>query len=688
MPTTDSSTSSGESWEAGEADRPDSGRSALARRTEAQLAAITAALPRGEDRPGQRTMAVDVARAIEDDHHLIAQAGTGTGKSLAYLVPLLLSGRKTVVATATKALQDQLAGKDLPFLEDHLDVPFSSAVLKGRSNYLCRQRLHELTEATDQLALDGLDERVDDADIALLETWAAQTATGDRADLDREVPARVWSAVSVGPRECPGRTRCPQGHNCFAEHARDAAAEADVIVVNTHLYGLHLASGGMLLPEHDVVVIDEAHQLEDTISATAGVQLAPSRFASVARNVGAVVADESIVANLNAVGERLRDALADDVGRRIRGSLSADLEDAVSLARTRVEIAMAALRNVPDDGPGAPGPGANGAGDSSVAARKQRAMKSVTSLTDDLDAVLDIPPGSVAWIDGTEEHPVLEIAPIDVSDVLRPMLWERVVAVLTSATMPSTLATSLGIEPGTFDTIDVGTTFDYAENALLYGAASLPDPRTPAFDPATHDELEALITAAGGRTLSLFTSFRAMRDAADALRDRVPFPILTQDDLPKPALVAAFAADPETCLFATIGFWQGIDVPGPTLSLVTIDRIPFPRPDEPLLQARRERARADAFRIVDLPRAATMLAQGAGRLIRTSDDRGVVAIFDPRVATARSYRWDLVSALPPMRRTRERAEAEALLRSLRTRVPEQLARHDESTEPPGDARAQ
>ncbi len=659
MPHTDSPTSveasPHESEPAGHGRRPDS---PLAKQTAAQLASITAALPGGEDRPGQREMALDVARAIEEERHLIAQAGTGTGKSLAYLVPLILSGRKTIVATATKALQDQLAGKDLPFLAEHLDVPFESAVLKGRSNYLCRQRLHELTDASDQLALDGIDERIDDADVTMLEAWAKTTPTGDRADLDREVPQRVWSAVSVGPRECPGRTRCPKGESCFAEHARDAAAEADVIVVNTHLYGLHLASGAMLLPEHDVVVIDEAHQLEDTISATAGVQLAPSRFRSVAGNVGAVVADDTIGADLIAVGERVRDALSVDVGRRIRGALSIDLEDAVNLARARVEVAMAALRNVPDDGPGSK------TGDSSVGARKQRAMKSVTSLTDDLDAVLDVPPGSVAWIDGTEENPVLEIAPIDVSDVLRPMLWERVVAVLTSATVPPSLAVNLGIAPGTFDAIDVGTTFDYADHGLLYCAASLPDPRQPGFDVATHDELEGLITAASGRTLSLFTSFRAMREAAEELRGRLPFPILTQDDLPKPALIAAFAADRQTCLFATMGFWQGIDVPGPTLSLVTIDRIPFPRPDEPLLQARREKARADAFRVVDLPRAATMLAQGAGRLIRTSSDRGVVAILDPRVAKAKSYRWELVNALPPMRRTRVRAEAEAWLRDL------------------------
>jgi len=211
----------------------------------------------------------------------------------------------------------------------------------------------------------------------------------------------------------------------------------------------------------------------------------------------------------------------------------------------------------------------------------------------------------------------------------------------------------------------VGSPFDYQHQALLYCAAGLPDPRQPTFDEAVHDELAALIEAAGGRTMALFTSYRALHAAVEALRPRLDVPILAQDDLTKAALLGRFTDEPESCLFATMGFWQGVDVPGATLSLVTIDRLPFPRPDDPLLQARRERARADAFRVVDLPRAATLLAQGAGRLIRSTTDRGVVAVLDPRLATNASYRWEIVRALPPMRRTRDRAEAEAFLRALR-----------------------
>ncbi|MEZ5205256.1 MAG: helicase C-terminal domain-containing protein [Acidimicrobiales bacterium] len=222
----------------------------------------------------------------------------------------------------------------------------------------------------------------------------------------------------------------------------------------------------------------------------------------------------------------------------------------------------------------------------------------------------------------------------------------------------------MGLASGDHDVLDVGSPFDYEHHALLYCAAQLPDPRSAAFDPAVHDELRALIAAAGGRTLALFTSYRAMDAAVEALRGQLPGPLLCQRDLPKPALIGAFAEDESASLFATMGFWQGIDVPGRTLSLVTIDRLPFPRPDEPLLQARREQAKADAFRLIDLPRTATMLAQGAGRLIRSASDRGVVAVFDPRLATAKRYRWTLVEALPPMRRTKDRAEAESLLQAI------------------------
>ena len=619
----------------------------------AALATVTRALPGGEERAGQADMAVAVGRAIADKRPLLVQAGTGTGKSLAYLVPAIVSGVKVVVATATKALQDQLAGKDLPFLTEHLDRPFTFAVLKGRSNYVCLQRVHEAESDVAQGTLDGTTDTDVTVEVQALAAWAATSATGDRAELQIEPSVRAWSAVSVGPRECPGAANCPQGEMCFAERARAAAAAADVVVVNTHLYGLNLEAAGALLPEHDLVVIDEAHQFEDVVSATFGLELFGGRFTNLARITAAILADPAAMADLEQAAAHLADALADQVGRRLRGVMDEDLSDALDFGRVRVEAVLAKVRAVPDDGPG------------DVGARRQRALKAAGTLLDDLDYVAAVPVSHVAWVEGSADSPVLRVAPVDVAEVLREPLWEGPTAVLTSATIPSRLGERLGLETGAYDEVDVGSPFDYEHHAVLYCAAHLPDPRHADYEDASHAELEALIVAAGGRTLALFTSYRAMNAAADALRSRLPWPVLTQNDLPKPALIARFSAEEETSLFATMGFWQGIDVPGPSLSLVTIDRLPFPRPDEPLLQARRDRARADAFRTVDLPRAATMLAQGAGRLIRSRTDRGVVAVLDPRLATSASYRWDLIRGLPPMRRTRDRADAEAFLRAIR-----------------------
>lgn len=622
-----------------------------AERTVAALARLAAATPGGERRPPQEQMTVAVAAAIDAKRHLLAQAGTGTGKSWAYLVPAILSGKRTVVATATKALQDQLAGKDLPFLTEHLGHPFEFAVLKGRSNYVCRQRLRELS-GTDQLALDGLAQRASPTELATLAAWADHTTSGDRAELPTEPSAQAWAAVSVSAQECPGARRCPMGETCFAEAARRRAAEADVVVVNLHLLGVDLASDGAVLPDHELVVVDEAHQLEDIVSDTCGFELSAGRFHNLARSVRAILEDPATVDDVETSGTLLSAVLAPHVDRRLRGTLDAELVDALTLVRARLDRVASALRAVPDDGP------------ADTVARKARATQLTGHLQVDVSAAAEGREGTVAWVEGPAHNPRMRVAPVDVAAVLREGLWGRVTAVLTSATLPPGLAGGLGLAPDDHDEVDVGSPFDYAHHGLLYCAAHLPDPRQPAFDTAVHDELAALITAAGGRTLALFTSYRAMDAAVEALRTRLDTPVLSQRDLPKPALVAAFRDDESASLFATLGFWQGIDVPGRTLSLVTIDRLPFPRPDEPLLQARREQARADAFRVIDLPRAAMMLAQGAGRLIRSADDRGVVAVFDPRLATAKRYRWDLVKALPPFPRTRDRAEAEAFLREL------------------------
>lgn len=614
------------------------------------LAELRRRLPGGgEDRPGQEAMADAVGSALASGRHLIVQAGTGTGKSLAYLVPVVLEGRPTVVATATKALQDQLAQRDLPFLGEHVDVEW--AVLKGRSNYLCLQRLREVQVGTDgRLELDDDLAPAVRAEVRRLAAWAAETATGDRAELPWNPGERAWEAVSVTAEQCPGAARCPLGEPCFAEAARRRAGAAQVVVVNLHLYGTHLASGGGVLPPHDLLVVDEAHQLEDIISATAGLVVSAGRFVALARTVRAVIADDTLVGNLAGAGSELTAVLADELGRRVPAPVPDPIARAIAAGRQRVDTALGALRAVTTDV-------------TDANQRKIRAQKAATTLADDLDAALRLGDRHVAWVEGPAHNPRLTVAPLEVGPLLAGGVWQHVTAVLTSATIPTGLAARVGLPEERTDHLDVGSPFDYKANAALYCAAHLPPPNDARFEAAAHDELAALITAAGGRTLALFTSRRAMEAAAAALRPRLAHPILVQDDLPKPALVDAFRRDEATCLFGTAGLFQGIDVPGTTLSLVAIDRIPFPRPDDPLLSARRNLAGAAAFRTIDLPRAATLLAQAAGRLIRTADDRGVVAVLDRRLARAR-YGPDLVAALPPLRRTTRRADVLALLERL------------------------
>jgi len=282
-------------------------------------------------------------------------------------------------------------------------------------------------------------------------------------------------------------------------------------------------------------------------------------------------------------------------------------------------------------------------------------------LAEDLHRLASRRDGEVAWVDGTRRNARLRLSPIDVGPTLAGMLWGEVTAVLTSATIPPRIVERVGLEAFRTEELDVGSPFDYRAHALLYVARHLPDRRAAGAEEALHRELAALIEAAGGRTLALFTSRRATEAAAEALAPELEVTLLVQGDLPKGLLLQEFTNDETSCLFATLGFWQGVDVPGRALSLVTIDRLPFPRPDDPLLQAKRDRAGSGAFSLVDLPRAATLLAQGSGRLIRTADDRGVVAVLDPRLATA-SYRGVLLATLPPMRRTVDRIEVETFLR--------------------------
>ena len=420
-------------------------------------------------------------------------------------------------------------------------------------------------------------------------------------------------------------------------------------MVNTYLYGTHLAAGGVILPPHDLVVLDEAHRFEEVISSTAGTELTPGRISAAAYAVGRVIADDGLITDILAISARIGDVLDGLVGQRLDPPPK-DLVGPLTQLRPKLDTAAAALRNVPD-------------ADLDVVARRNRASRQLTGLLDDLTAATVVPTGSVAWVEGRPGAARLRVAPVDVAALLDEALWEQTTAVLCSATIPPKLPVRLGMPAANTEVLDVGSPFDYETNALLYCAAHLPDPRQERAE-EVHDEIAALVEAAGGRTLALFTSWRAMQAAVEALRPRLATPIIAQGEYPKPALLERFTTEPETSLFATMSFWEGVDVPGATLSCVIIDKLPFARPDDPLLEARRELVGRQAFELIDLPRAITLLAQGAGRLIRTATDRGVVAVLDPRLATAR-YRWDLVRGLPPMRRTKDRDEVPAFLATLR-----------------------
>ena len=627
------------------------------------LEIATAALPAAETRPGQRQMANAVEEAIAEGRHLVVQAGTGTGKTIAYLVPAMLAGKRTVVATATKALQDQLAKKDLPFLvetlSDYLGHEVSWAVLKGRRNYVCRQRIAEVTgqvvgksKRDDSPTLLDLDDfsATNRREIDRIVTWAATTPTGDFADLDFNPSERATLAVSVGSEECPGANRCPFGGSCFAEMARARAAEAEIIVVNTHLYGNHIASDGALLPEHDIVIVDEAHGLEDIMSDTVGISIGEGSFTYFAGAVRRILDDPKLNQEITDVGLMLDEVLAPHLGNRLSAPLPANVAEVLATGRRVVGNTLDGLRRIETK-------------DDDSNQRKLRAQMLATRLADTLDAALTIDSTFVPFVTGRADRPKLDIAPLDVAPILREGVWTKHPAILTSATIPSNMPARIGLPVDDTVMLDVESPFDYPENSILYCSTSLPEPNSPQFTPRMHDELFHLITAAGGRTLALFTSYKAMDAAVTEMRKRLTVTIFAQNEYQRGQLVRMFSDDETSCLFATASFFQGIDIPGRTLSLVTLDRIPFPRPDDPLLSARREALGDRAFRDIDLPRAATLLAQATGRLIRNASDRGVVAVFDPRLGT-KGYRREILATMPPMRRSTTRSEVEEFLRHI------------------------
>ncbi|MCX9191237.1 ATP-dependent helicase [Carbonactinospora thermoautotrophica] len=653
----------------------------------------------GSERAGQVQMAEAVADALESGEHLLVQAGTGTGKSLAYLVPALRSGKRVVIATATLALQRQLVERDLPrtvkALAPLLGREPGYATLKGRHNYLCLHRVFE-GPLDDQGALfEALSTTLSTTqpatqlgrDVLRLREWAQDTETGDRDDLSPGVGDRAWGQVSVSARECLGAARCPYGDDCFAELAREQARLADIVVTNHALLALDAIGGVSVLPEHDVVVVDEAHELVSRVTTAATAELGPGPAERAVQRCARLV-DEAVVDGFQAAVEDFVAALHTARPGRIT-QLDAAADGALGKALWALRDAA---RRVISELSGA------GGVTEEDAARRQ-ALAGVESIFETAGRVLAESEHDVAWIEPSDRYgPVLRVAPLLVSGLLRDKLFSvgRTV-VITSATLKlggdfDTVARSIGLHPaGRLDrprpvagspagthvgdrasdgqpgagtageadpeedqdlplwrAIDVGSPFDYRRQGILYVARHLPAPGRDGMHPAVLDELAELMQAAGGRTLGLFSSMRAARAAAEALRGRLDLPIACQGEDSLPELLRRFTGDARTCLFGTLSLWQGVDVPGPACQLVVIDRIPFPRPDDPLMSARQQEVDArggNGFLAVAASHAALLLAQGAGRLIRSTSDRGVVAVLDSRLATAR-YAGFLRSSLP------------------------------------------
>ena len=664
------------------------------------LAKAVAALG-GSERSGQIEMAEAVAQAFDTGEHLAVQAGTGTGKSLAYLVPAIARAVDTdepvVVSTATIALQRQLVDRDLPRLTDSLADALPRrpefALLKGRGNYLCLNKIHNgsATEPEDRPQEELFEPMAASAlgrDVQRLIAWSSTTDTGDRDELTPGVPDRSWSQVSVSARECIGVARCPFGTDCFAEKARDKAGHADVVVTNHALLAIDAMTDAAVLPEHELLVVDEAHELVDRVTGVATAELSATSLGVAQRRVGRLI-DPELAQRLEAATATLSSAIHDATPGRI-DVLDDELTTYLTALRDAASRARSAIDTAPSDPKAASARAEAVTALSDISDTATRILSAfVPAIPDRTDVVwLDHEDGAHAWghVRRTGEstkdrsgniRAVLRVAPLSVSGLLRGRLFEHTTAVLTSATLTiggtfEAMASAWGLsgeDDAKWRGLDVGSPFEHAKSGILYVAAHLPPPGRDGTGSAEQlDEIAALITAAGGRTLGLFSSMRAAKAAAEIMRERLDTPVLCQGDDTTSALVQRFADDAETSLFGTLSLWQGVDVPGPSLSLVLIDRIPFPRPDDPLLTARQRAVAArggNGFMAVAASHAALLLAQGAGRLLRRVDDRGVVAVLDSRMATAR-YGGYLRASLPPFWATTDANRVRDALERLRT----------------------
>jgi len=593
-----------------------------AKKALALLERVLAHLDKAEQREGQADMVRHIADAVATRETAVIQAGTGTGKTLGYLIPILAAGQTAVIATYTKALQDQLASVDLPLLHEVCkndpDLAFQWAVLKGRNNYLCRQRLAEIENGQDQLDLDASSKELRQ-DVQKLLKWSASTTSGDASDVPFAVSDSAWRKVSLSSEECPGAAKCEYGETCFTETARRNAAESNVIVVNFTLYGLDLQQDREFLPEHDVVVFDEVHELEDVISDTASIVLSPRTFSNVAESARKALTTQKVANSLAKTATEFEEVLERHVGVRFRENLATDITDTLTTSLAQIELLIDQVAQKNDESPDV-----------------LRASSTLNRAKSDVESVLASGSDMVSFVTDQRGSPRLTSAPLRVSGVLAPV-WDENVAILTSATIPPGLPQRLGLAKPDEDIIQVKSPFDYARNSLLYLAGDLPAPNESRRAEAVHVRIKELISMSNGSALVLFTSWAALNEAVAALRGDLGDDIVlyAQDDMPKKMLLERFREEQKSCLFATRGYFQGVDVPGDALRLVIIDKVPFPALQDPLLDARREQAGKDSFLRIDVPIAAASLAQAAGRLIRTASDHGVVAILDPRLATKR-----------------------------------------------------
>ena len=652
-----------------------------------ELLAVAVAALGGSERRGQLEMATAVAQAFETGEHLVVQAGTGTGKSLAYLIPAIVRAvnddAPVVVSTATIALQRQLVDRDLPRLADSLADALPRrpqfALLKGRRNYLCLNKIHGTeSDADDERPQEELFDPVAVSalgrDVQRLTTWASSTESGDRDDLKPGVPDRSWSQVSVSARECIGVARCPFGSECFSERARGRAGAADIVVTNHALLAIDAVAESAVLPEHALLVVDEAHELVDRMTSVATAELTSATLGVASRRITRLVGPE-LTQRLEAATANFAAAIHDSTPGRIDY-----LDDELATYLTALRDASGAARSAIDT-----------TSDAKAASARAEAIAGLNEISDTASRVLAsftpaIPDRTeVVWLDHEDNRgsprAVLRVAPLTVADQLRNHVFARSTSVLTSATLTvggsfDAMATAWGLSESTpWRGLDVGSPFHHAKSGILYVAAHLPPPGRDGTGSAEQlTEIAELVAAAGGRTLGLFSSMRAARAAADAMRDRLSTPVLCQGDDSTSTLVEQFTDDPATSLFGTLSLWQGVDVPGPSLSLVLIDRIPFPRPDDPLLSARQRAVAArggNGFMAVAASHAALLLAQGSGRLLRRVTDRGVVAVLDSRMVTAR-YGDYLRASLPPFWQTTNSAQVRAALERLRA-TPDSLS---------------